>query len=348
MRSLKKAIAVILTLAMVVAMFAFSASAEATYSMVLEGPEFASVGDTYIVKVRLNDSANQVGGASGLLTVEGADLTKVDINPQLYDYNKTLAAGFEGQDAIDTIINEVSDNNFSFASVANLDGDNPATRVWFILTFKITDANPTFTLDTDFSDRYGTALLADTDDSVLAPASPVADIKLVPNASVAKTKDVKVQALKVDAMFEGGIPEDALEYGMLFCPEQLLDSNGLVIGTDNTNIKVATAANTGAVELYNGYIKMNFTNEESAYLLSGVKIAARAYYKNAEGDYVYSDNSADDVSGGIFSKAIISVAADLIGETDDAAVLAALENLADNGNKQIIFEYLYDNFDEDK
>lgn len=342
MRSFKKAIAIVLTIAMLAAMFAFSASAEATYSMVLQGPEFASVGDTYLVKVRLNDSANQVGGVSGLITVSGAELTNVEINPQLLDYNKTLAAGFEGQDAVDTIINEVSSTELSFASVANLAGTNPATRVWFMLTFKITAANPTFTLDASFSNREGTALLADDDDFVLSPATPTADIMLKPDASVAKTTDVKTQALRVGAIFDGEVPADAVEYGMLFCPEQLLDENGLVLGTDNANIKVARATDKDKfVSEYNAFIKFNFTNEDKAYLLTGVKIAARAYYKTEGGEIVYSENAAEDVAGGMFSKAIVSVASDLIGETDDADVIAAREDLSDNANKQIIFDYLY-------
>ena len=185
MRSFKKAIAVVLTLAMLVAMFAFQASAAGTYSMVLQGAEFAAAGDEYVVKVRLNDPDDVVGGVAGTITADGAVLKEVEVNPQLLDYNKTGAAGYNEEDAVDTIINKVSETVLSFASVANLEDANPATRVWFILTYTITDANPNFTLTADFSNKKGTALLSSDVSAELAPAAPeTTSLKLIPDASI--------------------------------------------------------------------------------------------------------------------------------------------------------------------
>lgn len=345
MRSFKKAIAVVLTLAMLVAMFAFQASAAGTYSMVLQGAETASVGDEYTVKVRLNDPNNEVGGVAGTIVATGAVLKEVEVNPQLLDYNKTGAAGYTDEDAVATIINKVSDAELSFASVANLEGNNPATRVWFILTYEIT-GDATFTLTADYSNKNGSALLSSGDSTVLAPAAPTSSLELVPAASVATTDDVTKQGLKLNVAIENGIPEDALEYGMLFCPTQLLGGTALTMDNNNANIKIASAEMSGSVDEYNAYIKFNFSeaNKDYAYTLTGVKFTARAYYKTAEGEYVYSENNATDVVGGVFDKAIISVAADLVAKTANADQVAdALADLSDKDNKQAIFTYLTQN-----
>ena len=129
---MKKFIALALALAMMVSCLVFTASADASgVEVLLQGPAVANNGDTILVEVRVSDKQNIVGGVQGLIDVTGATLVEVQSNPELLEWNNT--------EDVNTLYKQEGDD-VTFAALNSLNAGSYATRLWFKLTYKVTDA----------------------------------------------------------------------------------------------------------------------------------------------------------------------------------------------------------------
>ena len=339
MRTCKKLVALVMALAMLATMFAFSASAADgdVLKVVANGDPVA--GQDYVVSVKVVDADVSVGGVSGVITVEGATLGTVAVADDLKTDNNT-------EDA-DTIV-KVDGNSFKFAAVGD-DGE------WFKLTLTglVEEANVKVTAsDVKASNATGSAT---TDIAVenLSVVVPVSDTGIyVSGTSMRDEKDVTKQGLRYNITFGEDFDfSQVTEVGLIYAPKQLIDMTNFTIGAD-TDIKVVSAASTDAIfdyikadKAFNAYVMTGIAgNETSSYKLFAVRVAARAYYKIGDKVY-YSNNTDEKAASGISDKAVINVAMAMAATKTDAYADTALykgENA--NTNKQNLINYICDNF----
>ena len=337
MRSCKKIMALVLAFAMLATMFAFSASAEAAPSVSLVGPTSVATGEDCIVVVNLNGDGNTIGGVGGTITFRDATLASVQTTKTILGYN----------DAADKnmVIHQTGTNEVKFATL--FENDGKSTRSIFRLTFTVKNA-ASFKVDVDYtvSNKDGQAALADTTisydpDMAAAARLTVTDVK------IANTADIKEQGMLIDAAFTK-TPAGVTEYGVLFCPTQLLDDNGLTLDAMETNSNIRCVASNEAVSnigSYNGYIKFGFADENNAAKMLGVKISAVAYYKVGETVY-YSENTINQlVDNGVVNKAVLNIAlnkAKAVIDEADASELEAYNNPTTVNARKILFKFIYD------
>ena len=147
MRTCKKLVALVMALAMLATVFAFSASAAdvATLSVTTDG--IIAAGDNGTVKVVLDNGtgAEAVGGISGVVTVTGATLADITVNPAVLEANN---------DATEETIIKEGENSFKFVAVG-------AASEWFSLSLTDVEAGAYVTLSAvEFSNTTGSAKLA--------------------------------------------------------------------------------------------------------------------------------------------------------------------------------------------
>lgn len=353
---MKKLIAVVLTVAMMLTVCAFSVSAEAaTPELLVQGAADVQVGDEYTVSIRLNDAGNTVGGFQGELAYIGAEVTNIVANPEVLDFNNTTDQ--------DTVIKD-DGNSVNFATVADLDGTNPATRIWFKVTFKVTDV-PTFTLaEVIFSDKDANKLDG-TVGAALKPNVVAADAANVTlnKVGILEQKVANDQGIVVNAGI-ANIDKDATEYGVVFYPTSLLKGAELTVETEGAVKAYAQKGDASFDKFmnagsFNAVLHFNFGSEDNAIKFLGTKVSARVYYVVGD-DVYYSANSEDKyIQGGVSSKAVLNTVLDK-GDTvtDDTnistsitvadynAAKAALKTTDDNWkeNRITVLSFAVDNF----
>ncbi len=339
MRTCKKLVALVMALAMLATMFAFSASAADGDVLKVVANADPVAGQDYVVSVKVVDADDSVGGVSGVITVEGATLGTVAVADDLKTDNNT-------EDA-DTIV-KVDGNSFKFAAVGD-DGE------WFKLTLTglVEEANVKVTAsDVKASNATGSAT---TDIAVenLSVVVPVSDTGIyVSGTSIRETKDVTKQGMRYAVTFGDDFDfANVTEVGVIYAPKQLVDLSNFVIDPNNANIKVVKAASTDAIfdyikadKAFNAYIMTGIAdNESGSYKMLGVRVAARAYYKI--GDKVYYSNNTEtgkEITSGTASRAVLNaamaMAATKTTEFDDKA------QYSDNARRQALINYVCDNF----
>ncbi len=353
---MKKVIALVLTLAMLVSCFAFSASADTDTApaLVIEGASQVVAGDTYTVNIRLNDENNQVGGFQGALAYTGATVEEIVVNPQVLGYNNT--------DDADTVIKDV-DGTIKFATVADIKGTNPATRIWFKVTFTA-QADPTFTLkEVVFSDKDAAVLIgAPAETQVLKPTTPVAGDPVVSlkGAGILEQIVPNDQAIVIKAGISIPDGKSVDEYGVVFYPTSLLQGGELTVETSGAVVAAVKKDNEKFQKFiekgeFSALLNFNFTTDEKAAQFMGTKVSARVYYKVGDST-VYSANSVDKyIQGGVADKAALNTVLDYADNIIDnhsniepsayTAARGALETTANGwyNNRKIVLEYAVDN-----
>ncbi|MBO5200056.1 MAG: hypothetical protein J6B93_02130 [Clostridia bacterium] len=348
MRTCKKLVALVMALAMLATMFAFSASAADgdVLKVVANGDPVA--GQDYVVSVKVVDADDSVGGVSGVITVEGAALGTVAVADDLKTDNNT-------EDA-DTIV-KVDGNSFKFAAVGD-DGE------WFKLTLTglVEEANVKVTAsDVKASNATGSAT---TDIAVenLSVVVPVSDTGInVLGASIRGEKDVTKQGMRYSVGFDEDFDfSQVTEVGIIYAPKQLVDLSNFKIGADE-DIKTLSVASTDSIFNYikadkgfNAYVLTGIEgNTDGSYKMLGVRIAVRAYYKIGEKIY-YSQNNQGSISSGIDSRAHLNVTIAL-AETEETKTFDVTAILADKTklttgtdkytNRQTLVDFVVENVD---
>ncbi len=308
---MKKLIAIALTVAMMLTVCVFSASAAdaAAPELLVQGAANVQVGDDYTVSIRLNDADDLVGGFQGELAYTGATVKDIAVNPQVTDYNNT------NEENKNTIITYDADS-VNFATVADLDGTNPTTRIWFKVTFTIDGTKPTFTLENVMFSNKEAAEIPGTVGAALAPTVPDAEATQITLKKVGIIEQVEPndQAIVVNAGLKN-INDAVTEFGVVFYPTSLLAGAELTVDTAGAVKASVTKADAKFEKFatageFNALLHFNFSTPENAAKFLGTKVSARVYYKTAKGTF-YSANSVDKyIQGGVSSKAVLNTVLD--------------------------------------
>ena len=340
---MKKLIALVLALAMMVSMFALSASAATTPALVLTGADEAANGSTYVLTVTLKGAAS-VAGVQGTVTADGATVEKVQLNTGLLTANNT-------QDT--STIAKTTNNEVSFVALVDTTKDSYAT---VRITYNVTKDAPSFALkDVVASDADANRIdgFTTTDKATTKPIveSTIVKVGMKPEKTADKQGIVVYAAAPL---------EDAKEFGVIFYPTTLLNGAPLTDKTEGAVVAKVTPENESFAEardkdgVYGATLHFNFSTKEYASQFLGIKVSAVAYCIDSQGEVYYSTNSVDKyIQGGTASKAVLNVAVDKIQELgsdgteipDD--VVAAMEDL--NGtnyvaNRDTVLGFVVDKF----
>lgn len=331
---MKKIIAFVLTVAMVLSVCAFSVSAEtAAPSVELQGAANAVVGDTYTVSVRLNDAAGVVAGVQGELVYANATVKDIVVNPQVLNWNNT-------EDKNTVVYND--GDSINFATLADVTG----TRLLIKVTFKVA-AGATFSLENcKFSDANAVAIDDATAGAALAPVVTATEEVSIVGVGMLPKEVATEQGVVVRGKV---VAEDVEEIGVLFYPTQLLGGKALTIDNKDAVSAVATENLENILaeeEGFDGVLNFDLSEAAAAKLL-GVKITSVVYYKDSKGNVTYSSNNIDGnkyVKNGVASKAILNTALDVVnGITDKAEeltnALADLDGSNYIANRNTVLKY---------
>ena len=331
---MKKIIAFVLTVAMVLSVCAFSVSAEtAAPSIELQGAANAVVGDTYTVSVRLNDAAGVVAGVQGELVYANATVKDIVVNPQVLTWNNT-------EDKNTVVHND--GNSINFATLTKVTG----TRLLVKITFTVQEG-ATFTLENyKFSDADAKPIDNATAGAALAPAVAATEEVSIVGVGMLPKEVATQQGVVVRGKV---VAEDVKEIGVLFYPTQLLGGKALTIDNKDAVSAVATENLENILaeeEGFDGVLNFNLSEAAAAKLL-GVKITSVVYYKDSKGNVTYSSNNIDGnkyVKNGVASKAILNTALDVVnGITDKAEeltnALADLDGSNYIANRNTVLKY---------
>ena len=308
---MKKIIAFVLTVAMVLSVCAFTVSAETTPAIVLEGAAKVVVGDDYTVSVRINN-ADAVAGVQGELVYEGATVKEIVVNPQVTAWNNT-------EDNNTIVYDDKNSVNF-----ATLIGDLTGTRLLIKVTFTTT-ADPAFTLENvKFADDNAAPLTgtsANLDPVAVATEAGIAKLSKV---GMLVESDGRNQGIVVNGCITA---KDVTEFGVIYYPTQLLGGKALTLDTEGA--VVASTTNLTDINDFDATLKFAYKDATKAAKMLGVKISAVVYYKDATGTH-YSANSVDKyIQGGVASKAVLNVALDKVAHiTGDDALDAAIAGIS--------------------
>lgn len=335
---MKKLIALVLTVAMMVGVCAISASAATAPELLAEGAATVTVGEKYSVAVRLNDADNQVGGFQAELAYTGATVSSVVVNPDVLAYNKTNDAGTIAVD---------DGNSVNIAAVANLSGTNYKTRIWVKVTFTVTEENPTFKLENVvFSDKNASVLEGSVG-TQLAPTTATTDVKLN-KVGMLPSKTADKQGVVVNGSVTA---DDIKEFGVLFYPTQLLDG-ALTLETEGA-LKASITSDSASFDTlktdFDASLKMNFSTDAKSAKFLGIKVTSVVYCVKTNGDVIYSQNNVDKyIQGGVADKAILNTALDIVNaiEDKDDTLTAALADLDTDStmvaNRNTVLSYAVD------
>ena len=320
---MKKFIALVLTLAMMASCLVFTASAEDSVAVTLQGPTTVAKDGTFQVKVRVTDTQNVVGGVQGMVEATGATVAQVEVNPDLKTWNNT--------EAVDTIY-KLENNVVTFASLNKLTSDSYTTRVWFIITYNVeADVEDVAVAlkGVKVSNKEAKAITTVAKSDL---AIDVVDTATEPNVSLAKagidgtiTKiEANDQAMHVDAKV-ANIDDTVTDIGVVFYPTALLEGKELTVETEGAI--VANVNKEKDPEGFNkiiskkgfiGVLEFNFSTEENALKFLGILVTARVYYKVGD-KVVYASNASDDayISNGTVSKAALNTILDKAGAIEN-------------------------------
>ncbi len=327
---MKKFIALALALTMMVSCLVFTASAEDSVAVTLQGPTTVAKDGTFQVKVRVTDTQNIVGGVQGMVDVTGATVTKVQVNPDLLTWNKTSDAN---------TIYKLENNDVTFASLNHLVADTYDTRVWFIIDYQVTDAEAVSVAlaNVKVSNKEAKAVTTVATSDL---AIDVVDTAIEPTVSLTKAGIdgeavlVDEQAMLVYADVKNIDNENVTDIGVVFYPTSLLGGDELTVNTSGAvvaNISKSDAkfAKVVAKGSFIGALDFNFTNTDNALYFLGIKVTARVYYKTKDGKVIYASNASENkyIKNGTANKAAMNTILDAAN-----AVTAPVDNDLDAYN----------------
>lgn len=321
MRNLKKIIAVLVTLSMLLAAFTLTATA-ADVKVTLTGRTQMEAGDSYFADLKVEGTT---GGIQGTITYDTEKLDYVGV-----EYSDAFEAANAGLDEVAAVSEK--DGVITFV------GLNPGSdKVWFTLEFKVDTegevaVGDAFTVKASNTAGTGTVTAEVVGASVEAVAPDQVDML---GATIKTTADADKQDLMMVATVnkEGAT---IVEYGVIFIPTHLLKGAELncdpdyVYGTNSKGnpIKAAVATSTGASLRTN--VDLYATLGGSASYKSGallqVDITSRAYIKLSDGTVIYSNNNETDpavIDNGYAVKSIIGVAKSIANNIKDVADYSA-------------------------
>lgn len=323
---MKKFIALALALAMMVSCLVFTASAEDSVAVTLQGPTTVVKDGTFQVKVRVTDTQNVVGGVQGKVDVTGATVTKVQVNPDLLTWNKTSDAN---------TIYKLENNDVTFASLNHLVADTYDTRVWFIIDYQVTDAEAVSVAlaNVKVSNKEAKAITTvatsdlaidvidtATDPNVSLMGAGIYGYEEAKNGTEDCTTLVDNQGMLVYAEVDNIDVDAVTDIGVVFYPTSLLGGDELTVETQGAVVanvnKVDNATlfnNIATAGYFYGELDYNFSETVNALAFLGTKVTARVYYKTANG-IVYASNTVDKyIKNGVASKAALNTITDKAG-----------------------------------
>lgn len=316
---MKKFIALALALAMMVSCLVFTASAESSVVVELQGPESIATGATFEVKVRVTDASNIVGGVQGTVDVEGATLVKVESNPELNVWNST-------EDT--TTLYKQDGDDITFAALNSLEANTHDTRLWFILTYTATADEVSVNLaNVKVSNKDAQLIAAENKNLAISVINPVADPYMsVTSASLiakAEANVVENQGMVVKADF-ANLSDDVTEFGVIFYPTALLAGKELTLETQGAVVAKTLKAEQPAMYeavmndgKFQALLKYAFNTEEDALRFLGTKVSARAYYKIGDKVVYTSNANGSYINGGVANRAALNVVLDNAGKITD-------------------------------
>ncbi|MBQ1187261.1 MAG: hypothetical protein IIX54_06220 [Clostridia bacterium] len=320
---MKKFMALALALAMMVSCLVFTASAESNVVVALQGPATVQNGATFEVDVRVTDKGNIVGGVQGVIDVTGATVKNVEVNEELQTWNKT---------SDNTTIYKTVDNDITFAALNSLKEDSHDTRLWFKVTYLVTDASAVSVelKNVKVSDKSANLVEGVKTLNVNATVvDPVADPVITLNAvSMLIEENVEKQALKVTANTSFPNPEEIKAFGVVFYPTSLLGGSELTIGTQGAAVARVDVKDMPLFfesvqehHCFDAKLNFGFSTKTNALKFLGTKVSARAFFITTAGDVVYSaNNTVVDKEGnkvdnkyiksGVAKKAVLNIICD--------------------------------------
>ncbi|MBO5852488.1 MAG: hypothetical protein J6Q74_01600 [Clostridia bacterium] len=357
---MKKFTALALALAMLVSCMVFTASAEAASGVefVFEAPDTVVADTTFEVKIRVEDENKLVGGIQGSISVTGATIKEVVVNPELREWN-----GLDKNDSSkDTTFFKKEGDNLVFATLNNLGDNSYATRLWFKVICQA-DTSDKVTIDVSglkVSDK--TAKLIDVDKTakeINVQSKDTSAVVTLDDMSILNQADVMQQGILVKGSVS--VPEAVLdtveEIGVIFYPTSLLGGEALTVNTEGAaiaSVKKGTADfNTVVTDgEITGLLKFGFTSKTNALKFLGTRVTARVYYKTANGVEYASNPSADAyISNGIGNKAALNTILDLADTytpvNDNYVTAKAGLNTSVTGwdaNREYVLKYCVENY----
>ena len=306
---MKKLIALVLSVAMMLTLGVLTVSAESDVALVLEGADQVVAGSDYVVSIRLNDASNKVGAFQGELTYTGATVKSIAVNPMVNELNNGAAN--------EDIIKDDGDS-VNFVTLADVKGENPSTKLWFKVTFTV-NAGATFALDkVVVSDKTAASLDCDATSKLAPEVFSAADDEEGGEAFVTLNRAGIIaqpvpndQAILIEAGISVPANVDVEEYGVVFYPTGLLDGAELTVGTAGAAIASLAKGDANFDEfieegVFSALLHFNFSTDELAAKFLGTKVSARVFYK-VNGEYVYSFNSVDKyIQNGVADKAALN------------------------------------------
>lgn len=329
---MKKLIALVLSVAMMLTLGVLTVSAESDVALVLEGENKVLAGADYVVSIRLNDASNKVGAFQGELTYSGATVKSIAVNPMVNELNNGAAN--------EDIINYDADS-VNFVTLADVKGENPSTKIWFKVTFTVAEG-ATFALNNVVvSDKAAASLACDATSTLAPEVFSAADEEggdafvTLNRVGIIEQTIPNDQAILIEAGISVPANVEVEEYGVVFYPTALLNGAELTVETAGAAIAKISAGAEKFDKLiadgkFSALLHFNFSTDVKAAQFLGTKVSARVFYK-VDGEYAYSFNSVDKyIQNGASSKAALNTILDYgnVNCADDSAFNTAKEGLS--------------------
>ena len=341
MRSLKKIVAILVTLTMLLGAVALTANAGDVPQVVLRGRTQMEKGDTF--EVDLFITGEEAGGAQGTITYDTSvfTYTGIEFSDDFITVNKI---NVNEKDDVESVVKVNQDEG-----TVSFMGINPGNDiVWFTLSFATSDTAKTANislgsgvLELMSAEVDGKKAFAHTFIDVLGSTDGPGTVQLVTpgqvdmsGATIRATATVGNQDIKFEADIDYKEDLTIVEYGVVFLPDQLLNGYELVAdpnfdyNPDESKVTKAAIAKSTNIQGNKTTLRATLKGSASfnASALAQVDIAARAYLKLSDGsveyiELLYSNNDKDGtyIDNGYARKSIIGVAkamADyIIGQT---------------------------------
>lgn len=349
MRNLKKIIAVVVTLVMLIGVVGISASAAEAPVFSLNGKAETGLTETegdvkefYELAVHLDDANGNVGGIEGVISYNTTSFEYVGV-----DFNSAFVAAGNPENSV---IDAETAGSIKFVGLAN------ATGEWFVLKFKVkAEGNCQFSLSAKAANKTGTAYLNVTanGDSTKISANDIINVEgaaILKTAANNGTQDLRFNIVVDDTAISTENP--AVEVGVLMMFTKRLGYRDLtveMIDDENVTGLVVAKKTIAEGESVSSFVT-NVRNMQRNAL--GVRVSARAYIKLADGETViYSKNfnSEFETNSGYASESVIGVAIDAINAGDCGEVPAEITEIIGKTSiseeeRTTLMTFLYENY----
>lgn len=312
MRNLKKIIAVLLALIMLVSVSVNSLVSAANPILKLSGKSQASVGEYYELDVVLNDTDSLVGGIEGVVSYDDDAFSIESIA-----LSNTFA-GFGNK--VEDSFNTDTSGSIKFVGLADLESNDKGS-VWFTVKFNVLKvAEADFKIVATASNKTGTDTIDNVEILNKEKFDSVPNVAKVVGAAI-KTGSAEepVPADKQDLRFvvslDGvALPENSnvTEYGVLMMYTKRLGDRELTYEmVKNNEYGLAVAKMTGEnLEVPDDEIYASLDGISANVDAIGARVSARAYIV-ADGKVYYSNNNKNSnasVKDGYSSCSVVGVA----------------------------------------